>query len=92
MENAKDVLVAVNPTRGLDVGAIEYVHRYLVDWREQEKGLLLISFDLDEIMSLSDTILVIFKGQIVAKFNAKDADVNTLGLYMTSGGKTNEKE
>lgn len=92
MENAKDVLVAVNPTRGLDVGAIEYVHRYLVNWREQEKGLLLISFDLDEIMSLSDTILVIFKGQIVAKFNAKDADVNTLGLYMTSGGKTNEKE
>ena len=83
--NAKDLLVAVNPTRGLDVGAIEYVHRYLVAHRDQGKAVLLISFELDEIMSLSDRIEVIFDGRIVGSVKAGEADERTLGLMMAGG-------
>lgn len=85
--NDKDLLIAVNPTRGLDVGAIEYVHRYLVDQRNKNKAVLLVSFELDEIMSLSDRINVIFDGTITGEMPGKDADENTLGLMMAGGGK-----
>lgn len=85
--NDKDLLIAVNPTRGLDVGAIEYVHRYLVDQRNKNKAVLLVSFELDEIMSLSDRINVIFDGRITGEVAGKDADENTLGLMMAGGGK-----
>ncbi len=85
--NDKDLLIAVNPTRGLDVGAIEYVHRYLVDQRNKNKAVLLVSFELDEIMSLSDRINVIFDGTITGEMAGKDADENTLGLMMAGGGK-----
>ncbi len=87
--NDSDLLIAVNPTRGLDVGAIEFVHRYLVEQRNKNKAVLLVSFELDEIMSLSDRIEVIFDGQIVGSVAGKDADENTLGLMM-AGGKKNE--
>ena len=87
--NDSDLLIAVNPTRGLDVGAIEFVHRYLVEQRNKNKAVLLVSFELDEIMSLSDRIEVIFDGQIVGSVSGKDADENTLGLMM-AGGKKNE--
>ena len=83
--NDKELLIAVNPTRGLDVGAIEYVHKYLVDQRNKGKAVLLVSFELDEIIGLSDVIDVIFDGRIVASMPGKDADENTLGLLMAGG-------
>ena len=88
VQNDKDLLIAVNPTRGLDVGAIEYVHKYIVEQRNKGKAVLLVSFELDEIMSLSDKIDVIFDGKIVDSIPGKDADENELGLLM-AGGKRN---
>lgn len=85
VENNKDLLIAFNPTRGLDVGAIEFVHKYLVEQRDKGKAVLLVSFELDEIMSLSDTIKVIFEGQIVNEVKGSEADENTLGLMMAGG-------
>mgnify|MGYP002627236964 CR=1 FL=1 len=87
VQNDKDLLIAVNPTRGLDVGAIEYVHKYIVDQRNKGKAVLLVSFELDEIMSLSDIIDVIFDGQIVAAIPGKEANENDLGLLMAGGEK-----
>ncbi|RDU24886.1 ABC transporter ATP-binding protein [Anaerosacchariphilus polymeriproducens] len=87
--NDKDLLIAVNPTRGLDVGAIAFVHKYIVEQRNKKKAVLLVSFELDEIMSLSDRIEVIFDGQITGSVSGDDADENTLGLLM-AGGKLNE--
>lgn len=89
VQNDKDLLIAVNPTRGLDVGAIEYVHKYIVEQRNKGKAVLLVSFELDEIMSLSDNIAVIFDGQIVDTVPGSEADENTLGLMM-AGGKKDE--
>ncbi len=83
--NDKDLLIAVNPTRGLDVGAIEYVHKYIVEQRNKGKAVLLVSFELDEIIGLSDIINVIFDGRIVSSMPGKDADENTLGLLMAGG-------
>ena len=85
VHNNKDLLIAVNPTRGLDVGAIEYVHKYLVDQRNKGKAVLLVSFELDEILGLSDIIDVIFDGKIVKAIPGKEADENTLGLLMAGG-------
>lgn len=87
--NDKDLLIAVNPTRGLDVGAIEFVHKYLVEQRNKNHAVLLVSFELDEIMSLSDRIEVIFDGQITGSVSGKDADEKELG-FMMAGGKTHE--
>ena len=83
--NDKDLLIAVNPTRGLDVGAIEYVHRYLVEQRNKGKAVLLVSFELDEVLSLSDRIDTIYDGRIVGSMRGCDADENTLGLLMAGG-------
>ena len=88
VNNNKDLLIAFNPTRVLDVGAIEYVHKYLVEQRNKGKAVLLISFELDEIISLSDRIDTIFDGKIVGSMAGKDADENALGLMM-AGGKRN---
>lgn len=87
--NDKDLLIAVNPTRGLDVGAIEFVHKYLVEQRNKNRAVLLVSFELDEIMSLSDRIEVIFDGQITGSVPGKDADEKELG-FMMAGGKKDE--
>ena len=87
--NDKDLLIAVNPTRGLDVGAIEFVHKYLVGQRNKNRAVLLVSFELDEIMSLSDRIEVIFDGQITGSVPGKDADEKELG-FMMAGGKKHE--
>lgn len=84
--NDKELLIAVNPTRGLDVGAIEFVHKYLVEQRNKNRAVLLVSFELDEIMSLSDRIEVIFDGQITGSVPGKDADEKELG-YLMAGGK-----
>ena len=87
--NDKDLLIAVYPTRGLDVGAIEFVHKYLVEQRNKNRAVLLVSFELDEIMSLSDRIEVIFDGQITGSVPGKDADEKELG-FMMAGGKKHE--
>ena len=84
--NDKNLLIAVNPTRGLDVGAIEFVHKYLVEQRDKNKAVLLVSFELDEIMSLSDRIEVIFDGQINGSVKGSEADEKELG-FMMAGGK-----
>jgi len=80
------VLIAAQPTRGLDVGAIEYVHRRLVVERDEGRAILLVSLELEEILSLSDRILVIYEGQIVAEF-PPDASEEEIGLAMTGGGE-----
>ena len=85
-EVARDprVLVAAQPTRGLDVGAIEFVHRRLVEERDEGRAVLLISLEIDEVLSLSDRILVIYEGEIVAEF-APDVSEQQLGIAMTGG-------
>jgi len=83
-----DVLLAIQPTRGLDVGAIEFVHRRLVAERDRGRGILLISFDLDEVLDLSDRILVIFGGQIVGAFASGRVSRTELGLRM--GGRSDD--
>ena len=78
------VLVAAQPTRGLDVGAIEFVHRRLVEERDEGRAILLVSFELDEILSLSDRILVLYEGQIVAEFGP-DVSEEEIGFAMLGG-------
>jgi simple sugar transport system ATP-binding protein len=77
-----DVLVAIQPTRGLDVGAIEGIHANLVQQRDQGKAVLLVSFDLEEVMGVSDRIIVFYEGEVVANVRPEDITVNELGLYM----------
>ena len=77
-----ELLVAVQPTRGLDVGAIEGVHKQLVAQRDAGKAVLLVSLELEEVMSVPDRILVMYEGEIVGEFNPKETTVQELGLYM----------
>ena len=81
------VLIAAQPTRGLDVGAIEFVHRRLVEERDEGRGVLLVSLELDEILSLSDRILVMYEGAIAGEF-APGVSEEELGVAMTGGGRT----
>ena len=83
-----DLLIAVQPTRGLDVGAIEYIHKELIRQRDNGKAVLLVSLELDEVMNLSDRILVIYEGEIVANVNNKDLTINELGLYMAGSKRS----
>jgi len=78
------LLIAAQPTRGLDVGAIEFVHRRLVEARDGGEAVLLVSFELDEILSLSDRILVLYEGRIVAE-HGPDVTEEELGIEMTGG-------
>ena len=80
------VLVAAQPTRGLDVGAIEFVHRRLVEERDAGRAILLVSLELEEIRSLSDRALVIYEGEIVAELDPS-ASEEDFGVYMTGGGR-----
>lgn len=91
LDRDKPLIVAVQPTRGLDVGAIEYIHSQLVKERDEGKAVLLISLELDEVMSLSDRILVLYEGEIVGEFDPKKVTVQELGLYM-AGAKRQETE
>ena len=84
-----ELLIAVQPTRGLDVGAIEHVHKQLVQARDAGKGVLLVSLELDEVMNVSDRILVMYEGEIVGEFDPKKVTVEELGLYM-AGSKRKE--
>lgn len=84
--NNPDLLIAVQPTRGLDVGAIEYVHKTLIRERNKGKAILLISYELDEVMNVSDTIAVIYDGHIVNTFKQGTVTEEELGLLMAGGG------
>lgn len=91
--NDKELLIAVNPTRGLDVGAIEFVHKYLVEQRNRNRAVLLVSFELDEIMSLSDRIMVISEGKITGTVSREEivsekTDEKELGFLMAGGKRT----
>ena len=81
------LLVAVQPTRGLDVGAIEYIHRQIVAQRDKGKAVLLVSLELDEVMNLSDRVLVMYEGEVVGEFDPKTTTVQELGLYMAGARK-----
>ena len=86
-----DLLIAVQPTRGLDVGAIEYIHNQLVEERDKGKAILLVSFELDEIFNLSDKIVVISGGKLIDIVNTSETDEHAVGLMMAGirkdGGK-----
>lgn len=82
LDRDPDIVIAVQPVRGLDVGAIEYIHKKLVEQRDKGKVVLLVSFELDEVMNLSDRILVMYEGEIVADIDPKTATTQELGLYM----------
>ncbi|WP_090742716.1 ABC transporter ATP-binding protein [Mesobacillus persicus] len=84
-----DILIAAQPTRGLDVGAIEFIHQRLIDQRDNGKAVLLISFELEEIMNVSDRIAVIYEGEIVAVVDPKETTEQELGLLM-AGSKRQE--
>ena len=86
MDREHKLLIAVQPTRGLDVGAIEYIHDQIVSSRDKGTAVLLVSLELDEVMSLSDRILVMYEGEIVGELDPKTTTVQELGLYM-SGAK-----
>ncbi len=87
MDKNPDLLVAVQPTRGLDVGAIEYIHHQLVAARDNGKGVFLVSLELDEVINVSDRILVMYEGEIVGEFDPKVTTLGELGLYMAGAKK-----
>ena len=89
IDKAPELLVAVQPTRGLDVGAIEHVHSQLVAQRDAGKAVLLVSLELEEVMNVPDRILVMYEGEIVGEFDPKAISVQELGLYM-AGAKREE--
>ena len=91
MDRQNPLLIAVQPTRGLDVGAIEYIHKRLVAERDAGRAVLLVSLELDEVMNLSDRILVMYEGEIVGELDPKTTTVQELGLYM-AGAKRDKKE
>ncbi len=91
IEYDPEILIAVQPTRGLDVGAIEYIHKQLISQRDQGKAVLLVSLELDEVMNVSDRILVIYEGAIVGEFDPKEITVQELGLYM-AGSKRRQAQ
>jgi simple sugar transport system ATP-binding protein len=84
VEQDPDVLLVGQPTRGVDIGAIEYIHQQIIAMRDQGKAVLLVSVELDEILSLSDRILVIADGHIVGELDAAEADERTIGLMMAN--------
>lgn len=89
MDRCKGLLIAVQPTRGLDVGAIEYIHERIVKMRDEGAAVLLVSLELDEVMNLSDRILVMYEGEITGELDPKKVTVQELGLYM-SGAKRDD--
>ncbi|HAU86635.1 MAG TPA: heme ABC transporter ATP-binding protein, partial [Lachnospiraceae bacterium] len=90
--NQPDLLIAVQPTRGLDVGAIEYVHKMLVKERDAGKAVLLVSLELDEVMNVSDRIAVIYDGHIAGEFKQGEVDEQTIGLLMAGGNENGKTE
>ena len=91
LDRDEPLIVAVQPTRGLDVGAIEHIHKQLIAERDKGKAVLLVSLEMDEVLGLSDRILVLYEGEIVGELDPKKTDAQELGLYM-SGAKRMGKE
>ena len=91
IDQNSDLLVAVQPTRGLDVGAIEFIHKQLIEQRDIDKAVLLMSFELDEVMDVADKIIVLFEGEIMGTLDPKKVTVEEVGLYM-AGVKREEKK
>ena len=91
IDRSPHLLIAMQPTRGLDVGAIEYIHKQIVAQRDAGKAVLLVSLELDEVMTVSDRILVMYEGEIVGELDPKKTTVEELGLYM-AGAKKEAKE
>lgn len=89
LDREHKLLIAVQPTRGLDVGAIEYIHSQIVKDRDAGAGVLLVSLELDEVMNLSDRILVMYEGEIVGELDPKKTTVQELGLYMAGAKRDN---
>ena len=92
LDRDSSLLIAVQPTRGLDVGAIEYIHKQIIKHRDENAAVLLVSLELDEVMNLSDRILVMYNGEIVGEFDPKKTNVNELGLYMSGAKRMNKEE
>ncbi|MCI5791547.1 MAG: ABC transporter ATP-binding protein [Clostridiales bacterium] len=92
MDKPHKLLIAVQPTRGLDVGAIEYIHSQIVKDRDAGAAVLLVSLELDEVMNLSDRILVMYEGEIVGELDPKKTTVQELGLYMAGAKRMDTKE
>ncbi|MBT7760430.1 MAG: heme ABC transporter ATP-binding protein, partial [Rhodospirillaceae bacterium] len=95
IERQPDILLIGQPTRGVDIGAIEFIHQQLIEMRDGGCGVLLVSVELEEILSLSDRILVMFEGRIVGEVDGAAADARTIGLMManaleTDGEKTGQ--
>ena len=82
-----DLLIAVQPTRGVDIGAIEFIHKQLIEQRDAGKAVLLVSLELDEVMDVPDRILVMYEGRLVGEFKPDEVTVEELGLYMTGAKK-----
>lgn len=89
IDKEPELLIAVQPTRGLDVGAIENIRKQIIDFRDKGKAVLLVSLEIDEVMELSDRILVIYEGELVGEFKPNEINTDELGLYM-AGAKRNE--
>lgn len=87
-----DIIIVAQPTRGVDIGAMEYIHERLLDLRDEGKAILLISADLDEVKTLSDRLTVMYGGQLVAEGRPEEFDDMELGLLMTGAmaGKKGE--
>ena len=88
IDRSPDLLIAAQPTRGLDVGAIEFIHKRLIEERDKGRAILLVSFELDEIMDVSDRIAVMFDGEVVAELNPEQTNEQELGLLM-AGSQVN---
>ena len=92
LDRNPELVIAVQPVRGLDVGAIEYIHNQIVSQRDKGKAVLLVSLELDEVMNLSDRILVMYEGEIVADVNPKEVTIQELGLYMAGTKRSVKNE
>ena len=92
LDRNPEIVIAVQPVRGLDVGAIEYIHKQLVAQRDAGKAVLLVSLELDEVMNLSDRIVVMYEGEIVADLNPKEITTEELGLYMAGAKRSVKNE
>jgi len=92
LDRKHEMLIAVQPTRGLDVGAIEFIHKQLINSRDAGDAVLLVSLELEEVMNVSDRILVMYEGEIVGELDPKKTTVEELGLYMAGAKRDTGKE
>ena len=87
LEKSPSLLLAVHPTRGVDIGAVEFIHKQIVAARNRGCAVLLVSTEMDEVLSLSDRIGVIYEGQILGEMDQRDADIQEIGMLMAGSKK-----